>query len=257
MNELVELYAKLPLFALVLARLAGMFALQPLLASLAVPGQVRALLILALAALVTPLVPPPAQLPDTLAQLTLALAAETALGLFLGLLVATCFVGVQLGGLLIAQESGLAIGQILDPSLDEELSLLSAFYAQLCVVIYLIAGGHRLVLSACIDSFQTIPLLGVPDFGDVGYELLVDALTTAGSVAVRVGAPAVVTLFLVNIALGFIARTVPQLNVITLGFSMKALIAFVVMAVALPSAIEAFLDTLALTFDWLDELVMA
>lgn len=252
--ELLTYYLKLPVFLMVAARLAGMLAFQPLLGTLAVPARVRALLILGLAALVTPFVDIPRTAPDTVGGLALALAGEAAVGMLIGLVVAICFVGLQLGGTLIAQESGLAIGQIADPNTGVNLALLGSFYAQLAGVVYLVIGGHRALLAACLDTFDTIPLLGAAGLARAGTDLLVEALTVSGAVAVRVAAPAVLTLFLVNVAMGFIARTVPQLNIITIGFSLKALIGFVIMAIALPSAFAAFTDALEVSFDWLTRL---
>ncbi|HOO16762.1 MAG TPA: flagellar biosynthetic protein FliR, partial [Phycisphaerae bacterium] len=80
-------------------------------------------------------------------------------------------------------------------------------------------------------------------------------LTVASATAIRIAAPAVLTLFLVNLAMGFIARTVPQLNVVTVGFSIKALIGFAIMAVALPSAMNAFVSALDISLEWLHELI--
>ena len=252
--DLLNYYLKLPVFMLVLARLGGMIALQPILAAMDIPARVRALLILGLAAMVTPFVELPTTMPDTVGGLVIAMAGEIILGALMGLAISICFVGMQLGGTLIAQESGLAIGQIADPNTGVELALLGSLYVQLASVVYLIVGGHRALLAACLDTFQTIPLLGEPGLARIGADLIVDALTLSGVVAIRVAAPAVLTLFLVNLAMGFIARTVPQLNIITIGFSLKALIGFVIMAIALPSAIAAFTDALDLSFDWLTQL---
>jgi flagellar biosynthetic protein FliR len=72
---------------------------------------------------------------------------------------------------------------------------------------------------------------------------------------VRVAAPVILTLFLVNAAMGFVSRTVPQLNILTIGFSLKGLVAFVLMAISLPAALEAFTDALETTVGWITELV--
>jgi flagellar biosynthetic protein FliR len=255
--ELLSYYLKLPVFALVLARLAGMIAWQPVLSALAVPSHLRAMMILALAALVAPLIQPPGALPGTAAGLAVAMAAEAALGMLMGVVIAACFAGAQMGGMLIAQESGLAIGQIADPTSSEEETLLSSFYAQFALVVYLVVGGHRALMAACLDTFDCVPLVGGAGATRLGSELLLNVLAVASAAAIRIAAPAVLTLFLVNLALGFIARTVPQLNVVTVGFSIKALIGFVIMAVALPSAMNAYVDALNISLEWLQGLVCA
>lgn len=251
--ELLACYLKLPVFLMVAARLAGMVMFQPILAAQGVPVSARVLLVLGLAALVSPLVHLALPLPDTVLELVLALGSEVLLGALIGLVVAAALMGVQLGGLLVAQESGLAFGQIADPNYNEELTVLSGFYAQLAAVVYLIVGGHRALLAACLDTFASLPLLGSKELIDRGPPMLIDALSVGCIVAIRVAAPALLTLFLVNTALGFLSRTVPQLNIATVGFALKGLIAFVVMAVALPSAVAAFVDGLELCFDYLHE----
>ena len=252
--ELLTLYMKLPVFMMVCARLAGLVMFQPILGAMAIPMRVRVLLVIAMSALVTPFVHFAGVLPDTPLGLAIALGGELLLGSLVGLVVAICFVGVQMGGTLIAQESGLAFGRIADPSTGESMAVLSAVYVQLTGVVYLIVGGHRAVLAVCLDTFETIPLLGETGLAKAGAEMLVDALTVGGMVAIRVAAPAVLTLFLVNMALGFISRTVPQLNIVTIGFSLKALIGFVIMAISLPSAMMAFTDALELSLGWLSQL---
>ena len=255
--EWLAQYLKLPVFALVAARLGGLLMLQPVLGALSIPMRFRVMLVLALAALLTPLVRLPAAVPDTPLQIVFAMASEMLLGALLGLVLVMCFVGLQLGGLLIAQESGLAFGQIVDPSSEDEETILGMFYLQLAAVVYLVVGGHRALVSACLDTFDTLPLLSARPVSLLDRELLCQALTLSGHVAFRVAGPTLLALFLVNVALGFVSRTMPQLNVLAVGFSLKALIAFLLMAVSLPSAADAFIDALQRVFMWINQLIGA
>jgi flagellar biosynthetic protein FliR len=88
-----------------------------------------------------------------------------------------------------------------------------------------------------------------------GTALLLDVLTLGGEVAICVAAPAVITLFMANIAMGFISRTVPQLNIAVLGFSFKALVGFLIMAISLPVAVGAFTGAVERVVGWLEELI--
>ncbi len=253
--ELLAQYLKLPVFALVASRLGGLLMFQPLLGSMSIPVNLRALLVLGLAALITPCVPVPAQLPDTPLGLTLALAQEVLLGSLIGAVGVICFIGLQLGALLIAQESGLAFGQIIDPTSDEQETVLGVFYLQMAVVVYLIVGGHRALIGACLDTFHTLPLMGDRGLVTLDIDVFIQALTLGTELALRVAAPALLALCLVNVALGFVSRTMPQLNIIAVGFSLKSLVGFTIMAIALPSATDAFIGVIEKTFGWLNELV--
>jgi len=129
------------------------------------------------------------------------------------------------------------------------------FYLQMAVVVYLIVGGHRALIGACLDTFRTLPLLGNRGLVPVDLEVLLQALALGTELALRVAAPALLALCLVNVALGFVSRTMPQLNIIAVGFSLKSLVGFAIMAVALPSATDAFVAAIEKTFGWLNELV--
>lgn len=255
--ELLAQYLKLPVFALVASRIGGLLMFQPLLGALSIPVTLRAMLVLALAALLTPLVSLPAAAPATPLGIAFAMASEILLGALIGMISSACFIGLQMGGLLIAQESGIAFGQVVDPSSDEQETVLGIFYLQLVAVVFLIVGGHRALIAACLDTFETIPLLGDNQTAILGTDVLCKALDLSGQVAFRVAAPTLLVLFLVNVAMGFVSRTMPQLNILAVGFSLKSLIAFAVMAASLPTAAEAFINALQTVCLWLNQVIGA
>ena len=252
--ELIAAYLRLPIFALVASRLSGIVMFQPLLGGYGIPRRVQLLLILGLAALVTPFVNITDAVPTRPAGLVLAMANELALGMVMGLTVRMCFLGLQLGGQMVAREAGLAYGQTVDPSTGAQQSIFSGLYVQLGAIIFLILGGHRILLAVALDTFYAMPLLGAQSILSGGLTMMLDALTVASEIAIRIAAPALLTLFLVNGAMGFISRTVPQFNVLIIGFSIKGLIAFVLIAISLPAALEAFADALQLTVGWVVEI---
>ncbi len=253
--QALALYLKLPVFALVAARLGGLLMFQPVLGAVGAPVSLRVLLVLGLAALLTPFVPWPATTPDTPLGLALAFGGELLLGGLIGLVSVLCFVGLQLGGLLVAQQAGVAFGQMVDPTTDEEETVFGVFYLQLALVLYLAIGGHRALVSGCLDTFQTVPLLAHWDGLQSGATVLTQTLTLSMQVAFRVAGPALLALLLVDLALGFIARTMPQLNVLAVGFSIKGLLAFALMAIALPSAMDAFVNTVEHMTRWVTTLL--
>ncbi len=237
--ELIELYSRLPVFVLLIARLGGLVLYQPFFAALSIPGTVRALWIVALAALVAPLAPP-ATPPDTVGGMALAIGGEIMLGAILGSVSTALFVALQMGGMLIAQDSGLNYGQIVDPTAGEDLTVLSMLYTQLGMAVFLSVGGERIVIAAVLDSVQALPLPVSGQVAFLGADVLLDALAASTALALRFAAPAILSLTLVNALLGFLSRAMPQLNVLTVGFALKALLAYVLIAVALPSTISVF-----------------
>lgn len=249
-TELIATYLNLPQFALIVSRIAGVVLAMPLFGGMAVPANVRALLIVALAGLVAPLVPTLAAPPDTLGGLITGMLGEALLGGLIGVVLSIGFVGLQVGAMLIAQESGLAYGQILDPTTSEEETVLGTFYLQLATVLFLIVGGHRALIGATLDTFQHIPLLRAEAALSGDVDVLVEALSASMDVTVRVAAPTVLALFLSNVALGFLSRTLPQLNVLNVGFALKGVVSFALMTVSLPTAMSAFIGGLEQIIAW-------
>ncbi|QOJ14738.1 MAG: flagellar biosynthetic protein FliR [Planctomycetia bacterium] len=252
---LTELVSALPTFALVLARIGGFLMFQPLLGGESFPVNVRLLLVFALALVISPAVEAPSDPPESFAALAIGMGAEALLGALFAQLVMMCFIGLQLGGTLIAQESGLAFGSVVNPATAEEESVLSTFYVQLAMIVFLAAGGHRVIIGAALDSFASIPLLAVTNVLERGTPLLLDAVATGFSMGVRVAAPAILAMFLVNAGLGIVSRTMPQFNVVALGFSSKSVIAFGITAVTLPTAIDMFSQGVEQVSGWVDELL--
>lgn len=252
--ELLAQYLNLPVFAAVAGRIGGMIMFLPVLGALVLPANIRAALVLGLAFLTAPLARVDAALPQSLGSIALAIGGEILLGVLMGLVVRVCFLGLEFAGMLIAQESGLAFGQIADPSTGQEQSVLSMLYIQVATVVFLIVGGHRELIRAMLDTFQRVPVLSAPTWFDGIDTLLLGALSSGVEIGIRVAAPTIITLFLVNVALGFVARTVPQINVATVGFALKGLIAFVLMAISLPAAMEVFTTGLESAVDWIEDL---
>ena len=252
--ELIYTYLKLPVFLLVASRLGGMLMFLPVFSGAAVPTNIRVLLVIGLAILVYPLVQVDAAAQWHPLGLTIAIGRELLLGILMGLIVQMCFLGLQLGGQMIAQETGLAFGEVVDPSTDVEQSMIGSFYVQLGAVMFLIIGGHRALVGAALESFRRIPLLGETQTSELGVGLLIEAIGLSGEITLRIAAPVLLTLFLLNIAMGFISRTLPQFNVLTVGFSVKGMVGFLLMAVALPAALAAFTEGLETTMDWIGAL---
>lgn len=253
-TELLAWYQHLPVFALVASRVGGLIMFQPMLGALSIPGRIRAMLVLALAALVTPMVALDAAAPADFWLGALACAHELLLGLLLGLVVRLCFLGLQVGGMMIAQEAGLAYGQTIDPTTDYEQDFLSVFYVQLAGVVFLILGGHRVLVAAALDTFKTIPLLGVNLDLARAADLLLAAMTSGTELGLRIAAPIVLTMLLVNTVLGFLSRSMPQFNLMTVGFSIKTLVTLTLLAVALPAGMSAFVGALEEVTNWIGDL---
>jgi len=242
--ELLNIPLMLPGFVLVLARTSALTMATPMFANNNVPIRVRGALALVLAMMLFPLVR--ARLPGTLSWSVAlgGLFGEAALGLLMGLTIQMLFVGMSLAGLLIGQQAGLALGQIYNPDLENTESVLSRLYFYLGMMFFLAVGGHRALVRSLLDSFGQVPPGGFAVTPDA-LELVAGSLASAFVMAVRLAGPTLVALFLATLSMGFVSRTVPQLNILAVGFSIRIVVGLVVSAAAMVTVQEVFLEGLA------------
>lgn len=234
------------IFLLILSRIGALVMTLPGLGSSGIPWQARAILALGASLLLTPPhwnqpLPPI----ESLLQLAPLVAREMLLGLALGVAVMILVSGIQLAGQVISQMSGLSLGDVVSPTLDAPIPLVSQLLESLALAIFFITGGHRRVIAALLDSFQWMP----PGDGRLPEELpraLAEVATHSFDAAIRVSAPAAVALLLAIVIVAVIARTVPQLNSIAVGLNFNALIVPAALAFCLSSAAFVFQEKLDL-----------
>jgi flagellar biosynthetic protein FliR len=230
-----------PVFLLVLFRITGVMMLAPVFGSAMAPAPVKIFLSLVLSLLFFPMVKgagPAAPMDATL--LTLAVAWELAVGLLIGFAASLLFAGVQFGGHLIDQELGLQQANLLDPMLNEQISIMGQFKVLLATLVYLLINGHHLLISALSDSFRAVPLMGLRFSEGAALHLSDTLIRDVFRMGVEIAAPALVTLFLITIALAFMARTAPEMNIFGLSFSLRLAVGFVVIALGVGLFVAGF-----------------
>jgi flagellar biosynthetic protein FliR len=231
---------KVVLFMLVFTRTSGLVMTAPVFGKNQIPTQVRVLLALALAVLVMPSQWDRAvQSPATLLNLLILVAGELIVGLCLGLGVDILFSGTQLAGQLIGRISGETMAEVYDPSVDDSLPILSQFLNMLALAVFVCIGGHRLVIAALLDTFQSIPPGGTGIPADMAGALTT-LLAQSFSLGIRAVAPVMTALLLGSLVVGLIGRTLPQLNVMALGFGVNALVSYGALAMTLGATVWAF-----------------
>jgi flagellar biosynthetic protein FliR len=251
---------KLLVFTLVLTRTSGLLATAPIYGPQNVPATVRALLSMIVAVLVMPtqwnvtLADPG----STLAYLALV-GSELVVGVCLGLGVMMLLAGVQMAGELISRLGGLSLADVFDPTFNSNTPLFSQLLVLLATALLLAIGGHRVLLAGLLDTFQSIPpgkatamlLDSAPAGGGLLGSvagLLVLLAAQSSELAVRAAVPVVTALLLATLLLGLISRTLPQLNVLALGFGLNAMLTFAVLSLSMGAIALLFQAQIEPTF---------
>ncbi len=219
-------------YLLVLFRVAGMMVFAPLLGSARVPKRVKGLLAIVLAASLTPSIPPPIDMPSTIWGLSIAIGGEIMFGLAMGTILSMIFVAAQWAGEIIGQQMGLNLGETFDPQFGAHGSMIGDVYYFLTLMIFIAIDGDRAMLRGVHDSFTSLPLLSVGINRPV-FATMIGLFGGATKLAMQLAAPVLVTMLVVDLILGFVGKTVPQLNIMTAGIALRGLIGTVVIIVGL------------------------
>lgn len=237
------------LLTLVLVRTSGIVLSAPIFGTNDIPPTVRALFAFSLALIVAPVQTAAMPvLPDSLIEFSIMVAAELLIGVVLGLGVNILFSAFQLTGGIIGQLSGMSLGDVFNPGLNDSIPLFSHLLHLVVVATYVVIGGHRLLLGGLLETFSVLPP-GAAVFPADIETLLVDLFTQSFQLGIRAAAPAVMALLLATIVLGLVSRSLPQLNILALGFGFNALTTFAVLSVSFGGAAWLLQDNLEPTIE--------
>ena len=171
-------------------------------------------------------------MPQTMWEITLGIAGEIGFGVAIGTILSFVFIAAQWAGDMIGHQMGLNISEVFDPQFGSSGSIVGDMYVMLILVIFLAVGGHRDMLVAVRQSFETLPLLSVGLHKPL-LDLLVGLFTGASCLAVQLAGPMLVTMLIVDLSLGCISKTMPQLNVMTAGLSVRSIVGMMVLIVGI------------------------
>jgi flagellar biosynthetic protein FliR len=250
-------FAPLIVFTLVLSRISGLVMTAPMLMSAEIPLQVRGFLTVATAVLLTPTQLGAAiDYPRDLAGYGVLISGELFLGMLLGSGVMIILSGVQIAGQLISQLSGMSLADVFNPGFDSEVPLVAHLLYLTTLAVFLLIDGHRYLMGALLNTFATIPLGGGRMPATLS-ETIATLLTESFSLGIRAAAPAMVALLLATVLLGLISRTIPQINVLVVGFGVNSLLTLGMLAISMSSMVYVFQDSFTPAIDQIIETLHA
>ena len=241
------LYERLPAFVLVLFRVSGLAMFGPLLGLSSIPIIVRAMFMFVISMAIWPLVPGVVFQPENWVGLAISVTSEMIIGASMGLILLLIFAGIKMGAEMISQQMGLSMSRMVDPVSGQDVTLIQQLYNLLMTTFYVLINGHLVLIHTIADTFKTLPLATSLSSEPI-MKTLVNVLILSFQAGIRLAGPIVVAVFLATIALGFISRTMPQLNILAAGFPMRILLTFFIMVTAMGAAFEIFDEYIVLAF---------
>jgi flagellar biosynthetic protein FliR len=213
----IESYEQLQVFFWILVRVSILIFLFPIFGAKSIPLLWKAGASMVLAILITPLIPPPNPFPQTIFEITTGLLTEAVMGFLLAFTVRMFLSSAQMAGYFIAFQMGLIMASTVDPETGAQSTVLSQFLYLFTILFFLAMNGHHLMIHAMVQSFHAVPPCGFV-FNASLAGILVKVSSDIFVISLKMAAPIMLALFLSNLCLGIVARTVPQLNILMVGF---------------------------------------
>jgi flagellar biosynthetic protein FliR len=209
-------------------RIGGLMLFAPFFSSGSIPLQVKAGLTVALTALLYP-VYGAVRLETSALGWVQVLTGEAVVGLLLGLSLQFILEAAQMAGQFLGVQAGFSLVTILDPQTQADTPVISTFNQLLALLIFLELNVHHWLLRGLAASFVYLP----PGSVILNLKVTTSLLQAAGAiwlVGLQIAAPVVVATLLIDVTLGFLAKSSPQIPILFLGLSIKTVVALTILS---------------------------
>jgi flagellar biosynthetic protein FliR len=230
------------IFILGLGRVATFIMLTPILGSMSVPRTVKVLVAIVLTAFCLH-VPATAwgtgtPLRISTAVFSLLLVKEMAVGFLLAFTLVVLFGAFEAAGELIGFQMTLSSSVTFLPSSQNRSTVTGSFMYIFALLVFITINGHHWLIQALDQSFRTLPVLTLPS--SLGpFPLWMHFFGQWMAIALKLALPLLATLFITNLMLGMVARTMPQINIFVVGMPVQIIAGLLVLSMMVNSLFTA------------------
>lgn len=220
-------------FLLVLVRITSFFVTMPIFSYRTIPATHRIGLSFFLAWIMYYTI----EIPNIAFDETFILLVlkEALVGLMIGFVAYMILSAIQIAGGFIDFQMGFAIANVIDPQTGVQNPLMGQYLYTLSLLFLLATNGHHLLLDGIFYSYKFIPIDQVfIHFGNQDLlDFVIKSFNQSFIIAFQMAIPVVGSLFIVDIGLGILARTVPQLNIFVVGIPIKIAVSFIILLIVM------------------------
>jgi flagellar biosynthetic protein FliR len=234
-------------FLLVATRFGALALMAPPLGGRAVPAQVRMAVVMTLSACFASQAQSHMTPGWTLAHFSGAAATEVGLGATMAFGLNLAVGAFTIGARLIDTQVGFGIGQVVDPTTRRQMPILTGLYTQVALVVLVSAGALEGIVQGFAIGLERIPPGRIWSVADIAPEMMRE-VSSSFALGFAIAAPVVLALLLIDLALGVISRSLPQMNMFAMGLPIKVLAGIAALAVWAPSSLALMSRTYATVF---------
>jgi flagellar biosynthesis protein FliR len=226
---------------LVFARVGTLIMLLPGVGEVSVPVQLRLTVAWLLAMVLLPLHRSAYQIDlGSFGPVFTLLFEEMLVGAVLGISARLTISALEVSGSVIASALGLGFVTAVDPTQGQQGAIVGNFLTMLGVTLIFTSNLHYLVIGALDDSYTLFRPGEIPLTGDMAA-LVTHSVTGSFRIGVQLAAPFLVFGFVFNLALGLVARMMPQMQVFFVGVPLSIMIGLIILMLVLGAMMMTYL----------------
>ena len=171
----------------------------------------------------------------------LLLAGEALIGIIMGFFISIIFAAFSSAGQFLAFQMGLSAASSYDALSQVENPLIGQFFNLVAMLVFMQTHWfQRLFLGGLVTSFSSLNALSIATSNEKIARFMMSGLTSLFADALVIALPVMGTLFLITVCTGLLTKAAPQMNLLSEGFPIMILVAFTIIALAMPSIIDFF-----------------
>jgi len=218
------------IFLLVVVRMLGMFVAAPFFSSGTIPIRVRVAASVFIAVCIFPLVVNTfGTIPENMYSYALLILTEALIGILIGFMMSIIFASFQLAARMFSFQMALGIAEVIDPFSEIGITIVGQLWGLMGLMIFIAIGGPHLLIMATFESYERVRIFSLISGGETMFKTLTSSFGAMFVVALKLSFPILITLFLLSVTLGLLAKAAPQMNIFMVGFPVQIGVGFFIM----------------------------
>jgi len=232
MNTFIEVIInKYELFLIVFVRCSGIFLVSPFFSSQNIPNRFKVGLTFFLSIILTSTLQ--ISVSDLEIPMIVLIFKELLVGSIIGFISYIFFSSFYVMGQIVDMNIGFGMINVVDPQNRIQVPLMGNFYYILAFLLLLTIDGHHTIINSIVDSYEFIPIGAFKITENIAY-FIINLISKMFILGFRLSMPVFFTIFLLDILLGILVRTIPQMNIFVVGLPLKIFIGIIAILISIP-----------------------
>jgi flagellar biosynthetic protein FliR len=187
-------------------------------------------------------------------DMMISMVKEFAVGFALGFVMTMFFSVFHIGGQIIDFQMGLAMATMFDPTSNSQITITGNLITIFYTMLFFVTNSHLNLLAIAMHSYRVVPR-GLESLdGGIGI-YIVELFAYILIYAAQLSLPWIVTIMVVEVAVGIMMKVVPNINVFVVNIQMKVVCGLIVLVTIIPTLVRFMTQLNGLMMERLEEVL--